>query len=242
MNESVQLTEILNLVSRPGVCFVDTDPDTFLMDPSKIESRINDRSVAILPVHIYGLPADMDSINKAEKAHSLKVIEDACQAHGARFQGKKVGTIGDCAAFSFNQNKCLCAGEGGMFVTNNKDIYDKAVMLWSFGETRTPTQSRDYHVYHLGWMYRNNDLTAAFGRAQLTKLDKYNAALVANQFFTLTASYVTNVAVYYHPDALAIGLILMMLGIMYATILLVYFAHVKTEPADGPSEMLIKKL
>lgn len=69
-----------------------------------------------------------------------------------------------------------------------------------------------------------------------------NAALVANQFFTLTASYVTNVAVYYHPDALAIGLILMMLGIMYATILLVYFAHVKTEPADGPSEMLIKKL
>lgn len=100
-------------------------------------------------------------------------IEDACQAHGAKYKGRKVGTIGDCAAFSFNQNKCLCSGEGGMFVTDNEEIYERAKMLWSFGETRSPVENRDYHAYALGWMYRNNDLTAAFGRAQLKKLDYY---------------------------------------------------------------------
>src|SRR4029079_17882831 len=114
------------------------------------------------------------------RRHKLKVIEDACQAHGARFDGKKVGTFGDCAAFSFNQNKCLCSGEGGMFVTNDEEILNKARMIWSFGETRSPSESRDYHAYALGWMYRNNDLTAAFGRSQLTRLTEYIATQRAN--------------------------------------------------------------
>jgi dTDP-4-amino-4,6-dideoxygalactose transaminase len=70
------------------------------------------------------------------------------------FKGRKTGTLGDCAAFSFNQNKCLCTGEGGMFVTDNDDIRAGAAQLWSFGETRMPEQSRDYHAYALGWMYR----------------------------------------------------------------------------------------
>jgi dTDP-4-amino-4,6-dideoxygalactose transaminase len=86
-----------------------------------------------------------------------------------------VGTWGDCAAFSFNQNKSLCSGEGGMYVTDDEELLRRAQMLWSFGETRTPVESRDYHVYAMGWMYRNNDLTAAFGRAQLSKLDGYLA-------------------------------------------------------------------
>jgi dTDP-4-amino-4,6-dideoxygalactose transaminase len=115
----------------------------------------------------------MDAIMAVARKHNLKVIEDACQAHGATFKERKVGTFGDCAAFSFNQNKCLCSGEGGMFVTNDPEILEKARMIWSFGETRTPAQSRDYHAYALGWMYRNNDLTAAFGRAQLTRLSRY---------------------------------------------------------------------
>ena len=89
--------------------------------------------------------------------------------------GEKVGTFGDCAAFSLNQNKCLCSGEGGMFVTDNEEIAVAARQLWSFGETSTPRESRDYHAYALGWMYRNNDLTAAFGRAQLSRLDEYLA-------------------------------------------------------------------
>ncbi len=109
------------------------------------------------------------------KKHNLKVIEDACQAHGALFNGSKVGTFGDCAAFSFNQNKCLCTGEGGMFVTNSEEMKALAAQLWSFGETRTPLEDRDYHAYALGWMYRGSDMVAAFGRAQLAKLDSYFA-------------------------------------------------------------------
>lgn len=114
------------------------------------------------------------------KRNSLKVIEDCCQSHGALLKGQKVGTFGDCAAFSLNQNKCLCSGEGGMFVTNDEEIAAAARQMWSFGETRTPLESRDYHAYALGWMYRNNDLTAAFGRAQLTRLDEYLATQKEN--------------------------------------------------------------
>lgn len=155
--------------------FVDIDYDTMNIDVSKIESAITRKTKAIMVVHLHGLPANMREINRIAKKHNLKIIEDACQAHGAEFENKNVGLWSDCAAFSLNQNKCLCSGEGGIFVTNNKDILRKAQSLWSFGETRTPVEKRDYHVYAMGWMYRNNDITAAFGRAQLTKLDKYLA-------------------------------------------------------------------
>jgi len=153
--------------------FVDINYDTMNLDPLKLESAISERTKAIIAVHLHGLPADMDAIGNIARKYNLKVIEDACQAHGSTYKGKKVGLLGDCAAFSFNQNKCLCSGEGGMFVTDNPDMLETARMLWSFGETRTPVEKRDYHAYALGWMYRNNDLTAAFGRAQLTKLDRY---------------------------------------------------------------------
>jgi dTDP-4-amino-4,6-dideoxygalactose transaminase len=115
----------------------------------------------------------MERVMAIAARHGLKVVEDACQAHGAKFKGRKVGAWGHCGAFSFNQNKCLCSGEGGMFVTDDEDMLAKARQFWSFGEARKPSESRDYHAYALGWMYRNNDLTAAFGRAQLTKLDGY---------------------------------------------------------------------
>jgi dTDP-4-amino-4,6-dideoxygalactose transaminase len=122
----------------------------------------------------------MEPVLEIAKKYNIKVIEDACQAHGAAYKGRKVGTWGDCAAFSFNQNKSLCSGEGGMFVTDDEALLKQAQMLWSFGETRTPVQARDYHVYAMGWMYRNNDLTAAFGRAQLTKLDGYLVRQIEN--------------------------------------------------------------
>jgi len=166
--------------------FVDIDFSTMNMDTDKIEAAITPKTKAIIAVHLHGLSVNMGKIMSIAKKHNLRVIEDACQAHGAKFKDKKVGTRGDCAAFSFNQNKCLCSGEGGMFVTNDEQMLTKARSLWSFGETRTPLESRDYHVYALGWMYRNNDLTAAFGRAQLTKLDGYlktqqeNARLLTN--------------------------------------------------------------
>ncbi len=153
--------------------FVDIDFATMNMDVDKIEAAITPKTKAIIVVHLHGLAVNMDKVMAIARKHGLKVIEDACQAHGALFNGRKVGTFGDCAAFSLNQNKCLCSGEGGMFVTDNEEIADAARQIWSFGETRTPMESRDYHAYALGWMYRNNDLTAAFGRAQLTRLSDY---------------------------------------------------------------------
>ena len=165
--------------------FVDIDPETFLMDPDKIEAAITPRTKAIIVVQLHGLCDDMDKIVAIARKHNLKIIEDACQAHGALYKGRRAGKLGDCAAFSFNQNKCLCCGEGGMFVTDNEEIYKGAAKLWSFGETARPEQSRDYHAYALGWMYRNNEITAAYGRAQLSKYDYYFKTLRANGEYLL---------------------------------------------------------
>jgi len=160
--------------------FVDIDYKTINMDINKIEAVITPRTKAIICIHLHGLPMEMDPVMKIAKKYNLKVIEDCCQAHGAKYKGVKVGNIGDCAAFSSNQNKCLCTGEGGVFVTNDKDIFDKASLLWSFGETKAPHESRDYHVYALGWMYTPNDITCAFGRSQLAKLTGYQETLHEN--------------------------------------------------------------
>ncbi len=160
--------------------FVDIDFDTMNMDVDKIEAALTPRTKAMVVVHLHGLAVNMDRVMEIARRRGLRVIEDACQAHGASFRGKKVGTFGDCAAFSFNQNKCLCSGEGGMFVTDDADLRAKAIQVWNFGETRTPAETRDYHAYALGWMYRGNDLTAAFGRTQLRKLDGYLEVQRAN--------------------------------------------------------------
>ncbi|MCD4825240.1 MAG: DegT/DnrJ/EryC1/StrS family aminotransferase [Phycisphaerae bacterium] len=160
--------------------FVDIDYDTINIDVDKIEAAITPRTKAIVVVHLHGLAVNMDKVMQIAEKHDLKVIEDACQAHGATFNGKKTGTMGHATAFSFNQNKCLSCGEGGMLVTDDDEICKAALSLWSFGETRKPEESRDYHVYALGWMYRNNEITAAFGRAQLAKYPKYFDTLRAN--------------------------------------------------------------
>jgi len=160
--------------------FVDIDFDTMNIDVAKIEAAITPRTKAIIAVNLHGLAVAMDKVMEVAERHGLKVIEDCCQSHGARYLDRKVGTWGHCGAFSLNQNKCLCSGEGGLFVTDDDAILADAQKLWSFGETRTPAENRDYHAYALGWMYRNNDLTAAFGRAQLTKLDGYLDTIKAN--------------------------------------------------------------
>ncbi len=119
------------------------------------------------------MPAHIQDIKEFATNNNLYLIEDACQSHGAEVEAIRVGNWGDCAAFSFNQNKTICAGDAGMFVTNNKEMYEIARRFWSFGENRTPNHDRDYHAYALGWMYRSNDLTAAFGRSQLSKANNY---------------------------------------------------------------------
>lgn len=104
---------------------MDTDPETFLMDPEKIEERINNRTTAIIPVHIFGLPVNMDRVNEIAGKHNLKVIEDACQAWLAEYRNKKAGTLGDLGCFSFQNSKHLPAGEGGAIIGDDDEIMDK---------------------------------------------------------------------------------------------------------------------
>jgi len=156
--------------------FVDNEPVTLNIDPGRIEGAITERTRAILVVHLHGVPADMDPIMEIARRRGLKVIEDCCQAHGALYKGGKVGTMGDCSAFSLNQNKMLSAGEGGLFVTDDPETLERARSLVLFGDFRAPvTDKPDYHFYGLGWMYRQNELCAAWARAQLTRLDGYIA-------------------------------------------------------------------
>jgi Predicted pyridoxal phosphate-dependent enzyme apparently involved in regulation of cell wall biogenesis len=162
--------------------FVDIDWETIEMDPGKIEERINDRTKAIIVVHYWGLPCDLDPIMAIAKKHNLYVIEDACQAHGALYKGRKVGTFGHCSAFSLNQNKNFCAGEGGLFSTDDSDLLESARAVMNFGEMRAPEAHRDFHSYSMGWMYRTSDLPAAFARAQLSRLTDTNKAAVKNWY------------------------------------------------------------
>jgi len=120
-------------LSKALPVFVDTDPETFTMNPAKIEERITERTKAILPVHILGLPCDMDKINVIAKKHGLKVIEDACQAWFAEYKGKKCGTLGDLGCFSFQNSKNLPAGEGSAIVGDDDEITDKCYSFHNCG-------------------------------------------------------------------------------------------------------------
>ena len=153
--------------------FADIDWATMNVDPAAVEAAVTPRTRAIMAVHLHGLAADMPAILAVAARHDLAVIEDGCQSHGATIGGRKVGTFGRCAAFSTNQNKCLCSGEGGFFVTDDEAVFKKGETLRYFGENRAPDEPPGYHTYGMGWMYRMSDLVAAFARAQLGRLDAY---------------------------------------------------------------------
>jgi len=160
--------------------FVDIEWDTMNVDPDLIEAAITPRTKAIIAVHLHGLSADMGRIMAIARKHGLAVIEDCCQAHGTTFGGRRVGTFGDVAAYSCIQNKCFCSGEGGFFVSNDPERFERGKTLWYFGEHCRPEAGTTYQAYGMGWMYRSSDLVAAFARAQLTRLDKHLADLKAN--------------------------------------------------------------
>jgi dTDP-4-amino-4,6-dideoxygalactose transaminase len=151
--------------------FVDIDPIYANIDPEKIEAAITPRTRAILVVHLHGVPAPMDEIMEIARLYNIYVIEDACQAHGALYKGRKVGTVGDVAAFSLNQNKMLSAGEGGLFVCDDDTMTERGRSLVLFGDFFTEQKNDDNRAHGLGWMYRYNELCAAYARAQLTQLD-----------------------------------------------------------------------
>ncbi len=150
--------------------FVDIDPHTASIDPGKIAAAVTPRTRAILPVHLYGLAAEMDAILEIAAQHHLAVIEDACQAHGARYHGKRVGSIGNAAAFSFYPSKNLGAyGEGGALTTNDDALAAKARTLRSHGE------SRRYFHDAVGYNYRMDGFQGAILRVKLPRLDQWNA-------------------------------------------------------------------
>jgi len=155
--------------------FVDIKPDIFCLDPAKIEQAITPRTRAIIPVHLFGHPADMDEIMTIAKKHNLKVIEDCAQAPGATYKGRLVGTIGDCGIFSFTESKNIMTGEGGMLITNDEEITHTAQMVRNHGEVILESQTRrTYRPEIIGWNYRMTEMEAALGIEQLKKLDKYN--------------------------------------------------------------------
>lgn len=157
------------LYSGAKPVFADIDPKTFNLDASSVEEKITDKTKAILPVHLYGQPADMDSICEVAQKHDLKVIEDAAQAHGAVYKGKKIGSIGDLGCFSFYPTKNMTTGEGGMVTTNDEELAEKAGMVRAHGE------SQRYEHEILGYNYRMTDIAASIGLAQLKHIDEFNA-------------------------------------------------------------------
>ncbi|MGH9395375.1 MAG: DegT/DnrJ/EryC1/StrS family aminotransferase [Terriglobia bacterium] len=150
--------------------FVDIDPETANIDPRRIEQAITKRTKAIMPVHLYGRPADFDPIAEVAARHNLAVIEDACQAHGACYHGKRVGSLGKAAAFSFYPGKNLGAyGEGGALTTNDARIAELARTLRDHGQTK-----RYFHDY-LGYNYRMDGFQGAVLRIKLRKLAEWTA-------------------------------------------------------------------
>ena len=181
--------------------FVDIDPKTYTIDPSKIEAKISKATKVIEPVHIYGLSADMDAIQKIADAHGLVVVEDACQAHGAEYRGRKVGSVGDMGAFSFNGTKNMQTGEGGMFVTNSDEYAGTSEKVRIFGESLRPGIPRPYMAGGIGWNYKSNEITAALGRVQLSRLDETNKARVEmSEFLTHRISKLSGLIPPYIPE------------------------------------------
>ncbi len=162
--------------------FVDIEPDYYTLDTHKVEKLIGPKTKAIIPVHIYGHAVDMEHVLSIARKHGLKVIEDCAQAHGAMYHGRRVGSLGHAACFSFYPTKNLGAlGDGGMVVTNDKKIADEAKLLREYGWA-------ERYVSHIsGWNSRLDEIQAAILRVKLRTLDKDNGARVAlaKQYHTL---------------------------------------------------------
>ena len=158
---------VVRNVAKP--LFVDIELDTYCIDTKKIEEKITEKTRVILPVHLYGHPADMGPIMELAEKYNLFVIEDACQAHGAEYKGKKVGGLGDMGCFSFYPIKNLGAyGDGGMVVTNNEELAEKLGILRLYG------QSQKYYHDFVGVNSRLDEIQAAVLRVKLKHLDEWN--------------------------------------------------------------------
>ena len=149
--------------------FVDIDADYWCIDPAKIEKKITKKTKAIIPVHLYGHPCQMESILRVAKKYNLFVIEDAAESHGAEYKGKKVGSFGDISCFSFFGNEMITTGEGGMCLTDDENLYEKMMILKNHGMN----PEKKYWHDLVGFNYRMTNLQAAVGVAQFKKIEKF---------------------------------------------------------------------
>jgi len=167
-NTFIATTEAITHIGGK-IAFIDINPKTYTIDVSKIEEKISNKTRAIIPVHLYGQPADLDPIIELAKKYNLKIIEDAAQAHGAEYKGKKVGSIGDVACFSFYPGKNLGAyGDAGMIMTNSEEITQKVKLLRNHGSIKK------YEHKIEGYSSRLDNLQAAILRVKLKYLNKWN--------------------------------------------------------------------
>ncbi len=147
--------------------FADIDNRSYTLDPESVKKKITRKTKAIMPVHLAGVTANMGPLLDIAKEHNLYLIEDACQSHGAKFNGKRVGSIGDLGTFSFYPSKNMTTGEGGIVTTNSTKLARQCRLLRHHGEPYW------YAYNRLGWNYRMTEIQGAIGRIQLKKLDKY---------------------------------------------------------------------
>jgi dTDP-4-amino-4,6-dideoxygalactose transaminase len=165
------MSATVDAISRNGATpiFVDVEPDTFNMDVSKIETKLSEKTRAIIPVHLYGHPVNMAPLLKIAQENNLHVIEDACQAHGSEYSGRRVGNMGDVGCFSFYPTKNLGAyGDGGMLTTSNRELAEKLAKMRNYG------QSSRYSHEFVGVNSRLDEIQAAILRVKLRKLDEWN--------------------------------------------------------------------
>lgn len=156
--------------------FVDSEPDTWNVSPEKIAAAVTKKTKAIIPVHLYGHPCDMDAIMEIAGKHNLLIIEDAAEAHGAEYKGRKAGSMGDVGCFSFYGNKILTTGEGGMCVTSDAEIAERMRFL------RDHAMSHEKRYWHteVGYNLRMTNVQAAIGVAQLERIEKLIAKKIAD--------------------------------------------------------------
>lgn len=170
----IATAEVISRLNAVPV-FVDIVPDTFNIDPEKIEKKITRKTKAIIPVHLFGHPSDMDPIVNLCQRYSIRIIEDCAQSFGAEYKGKKVGTIGDCGCFSFFPSKNLaCYGDGGMVITGEKDIAEQIRLLRDHGS------AVKYRHSVIGYNSRLDEIQAAIVRVKLRKIGEFNDSRRAN--------------------------------------------------------------
>jgi perosamine synthetase len=174
--DEVIVPALTMIASISAICYVgakpvlvDSEPETGNLNPDKIEEKITKRTRVIMPVHLYGHPADMDPIMRIAKKYKLDVLEDAAEVHGAEYQGKKAGSFGKINCFSFYANKIVTTGEGGMVVTDNKQLADKARSLKDLAHSK----KRRFLHDELGYNFRMTNIQAALGLAQLEEIERF---------------------------------------------------------------------